>query len=326
MNKNVRNVSFFKKTLLLIIIIITFISGVLIGWKRGIPFLVTSAEYSIGIFDGISPFNLNPASIITNPVLTANDVKDIPAAFVADPFMVYEKGIWYMFFEVLNKSNNQGDIGLAHSKDGYHWSYEQIVLNEPYHLSYPYVFKWKNDFFMIPESHEIYEVRLYRALDFPKKWIYAKTLLKGNFVDSSIFRYNGKWWMFTSDRWDILHLFWADDLYGPWNAHLKNPIILNDSDIARPAGRVLQYKNKIFRFGQDCNPTYGNQVRAFEITELNPEHYREKGIQKNPILKPSGSGWNAKRMHHIDVHEISDNRWVACVDGVERYLKFSFKY
>ena len=302
------------------------IAGIYIGKSRGIPFVMKQGQYSIGIYSGESPFNLRPAPEVNNPVLTAKDVTDVSASFVADPFMVNEKGTWYMFFEVLNARDNQGDIGLAVSSDGFNWGYRQIVLDEPYHLSYPYVFKWKDDYYMIPESREAYAVKLYRAANFPTKWSFVANLLSGNYVDSSIFYYDGQWWMFTSDRNDVLHLFSANDLMGHWIEHPKSPIILMDGNIARPGGRVLLFHNKIFRFTQDCDPTYGYMVRAFEITELTPESYREKEVPGNPVLKPTRNGWNAERMHHIDPHNIAENHWLACVDGVARYWKFGIQY
>jgi len=69
-------------------------------------------------------FDLVPGAI--NPVLTASDVTDREATFVADPFLFHEGSTWYMFFEVLSNLGEQ--IGLASSSDGLHWTYQQIVL------------------------------------------------------------------------------------------------------------------------------------------------------------------------------------------------------
>ena len=44
-----------------------------------------------------APFNLITPSGIVNPVLTADDVTDVTARFVADPFLFYENAHWYMF-------------------------------------------------------------------------------------------------------------------------------------------------------------------------------------------------------------------------------------
>ncbi len=44
---------------------------------------------------------------------------------------------WFTFFEVLSREYGRGEIGLAASVDGFEWQYRQIVLREPFHLSYP---------------------------------------------------------------------------------------------------------------------------------------------------------------------------------------------
>ena len=277
-------------------------------------------EWSIGIYIGESPFDLRPPTNVHNPVLTRNDISDVTAAFVADPFMLKVNHLWYMFFEVMNRQSRKGEIGLATSEDGLKWRYQQIVLAERYHLSYPYVFEWMGGYYMIPESYIAGSIRLYRAVEFPAKWSFAGTLLSGpHYGDSSIFRYENRWWLFTETNLDMKHdtlrLFYADHLMGPWFEHPRSPIIAGNPHIARPAGRALVVNNKPFRHAQDCYPTYGAQVRAFEITELSATTYYEREIKQNPILKGSGVGWNESGMHHIDPHPFQEGRWIACVDG-----------
>ena len=93
-------------------------------------------------------------------MLTAADVTDAAASLVADPFMLRHGDTWYMFFEVLESRTNRGSIGLATSPDGFHWQYQQIVLREGFHLSYPCVFWWQGDYYMVPESAKAFSVRL----------------------------------------------------------------------------------------------------------------------------------------------------------------------
>lgn len=277
-------------------------------------------EWSIGIYMGKSPLDFMPPANVDNPVLTRADLSDVQAVFVADPFMMRANHTWYMFFEVWNQENAKGEIGLASSNDGMKWTYQQIVLTEPFHLSYPYVFKWRNDYYMIPETHQIGCIRLYKALKFPTRWSFIGTLLSGQyFSDPSIFRYEGKWWLFTEtsldSKHDTLRLYYADELTGPWLEHPNSPIIEGNAHIARPAGRVLVLGDRVVRYAQDCYPTYGTQVRAFEITDLTTTSYREQEVDGNPVLDASGAGWNESGMHHIDPHLMDDGRWIACVDG-----------
>jgi hypothetical protein len=272
--------------------------------------------WSIGIYEGSSPFNLADSGDIINPVLTGKNVDDISAKFVADPFLVLENRKYFMFFEVLNRETNQGDIGYAESTNLEKWNYKQIIIDEEFHLSYPYVFEWDNSYYLIPESSEDFSVRLYKAIDFPEKWEYVGNLLSGyRYVDSSLFRYADKWWMFVSTGQNsILNLYYSEDLLHGWNPHPLNPIVKHDKHFSRPAGRVFSYENKLYRVAQDDEPYYGIQVFAFEIAKLSETSYSERLVSTKPLLTKTGIGWNSAGMHHVDLHKI-DNEWVGVVDG-----------
>jgi hypothetical protein len=272
--------------------------------------------WSIGIYTGDSPFQL--ASHTPNPVLTHADVTDIQAEFVADPFMLRRHGRWHMFFEVMNRETGQGEIALAVSDDAFSWTYQQVVIKEPFHVSYPYVFEWQGECYMIPEALGAQAVCLYKADDFPTRWSMQQKLIGGSHADPSIVRFAELWWMFTCSapyQHDVLRLFFARDLEGPWKEHPRSPIIRNDKCRARPAGRILQMKDRVIRFAQDCHPDYGTRVRAFEISELSRTRYTEVEHKTSPVLSPSGLGWNAKGMHHVDAHQQGNRKWIACVDG-----------
>lgn len=273
-------------------------------------------HYSIGIYlsESIDPLNFSGESV-NNPVLTHLDISDSKAKFIADPFLIYDSGTFYMFFEVFSTLTLKGDIGLAESNDGINWTYKQIVLEESFHLSYPCVFKYENEYYMIPETNAVHSVRLYKAHDFPFNWSFEKTLLDGvGFVDSTIFYYNDTWWLFTESENDYsLYLYFSDTPFDDWVEHPRNPIISQDANISRPGGNVIVNNGRIFRYTQDCYPTYGNQVWVFEITELTRNTYAEKRIGTTPLLKGYDS-WNILGMHQISICNV-DNKWIASVDG-----------
>ena len=258
---------------------------------------------------------------VENPVLTREHVSDVPARFVADPFMLRVDHTYFMFFEVMNRQTGKGEVGLATSENAEKWTYQQIVLKEPFHLSYPYVFEWKQEYYLIPESYQTNSVRLYKAVDFPTGWSFVQNLLDGHdFVDCSFFAFGGKCWLFAGlgsppNRADTLCLYYADDLMGPWLEHRQSPIIESNMHSARPAGKVLIVDDRVIRYAQECYPAYGSRVRAFGITELATISYHESEVDQSPVLTASGTGWNESGMHHIDAHRLEDGRWIACVDG-----------
>ncbi len=277
--------------------------------------------WSIGIYAGKSAVEFRPVENAVNPVLTRDSVTDAAASFVADPFMLRVEGCWYMFFEVMNKRSRKGEIGLATSEDALNWRYQQIVLAEPFHLSYPYVFEWDNSFYMIPESHKSKSVQLYRADDFPAAWSKIADVITGEeFVDASIFRRGDRWWLMADLASPpfyagTLRLFSADDLIGPWHEHPESPVVGEDPHTARPGGRVVAFDDRLIRYTQDCSPIYGAKVWAFEITELTPVRYGERSLKGEPVLQAGDCLWNESGMHHIDAHKVENGRWLACVDG-----------
>ena len=277
-----------------------------------------ASHWTIGIYTGPSPLQLASPANINNPVLTAADVHDLKNVdTLAHPFMVIEGSRYYMFFTAKYLKTGESGIGLAESDNGRVWHYKRLVLKVPYTLAYPYVFKWQNDYYMVPEAHTEAFLRLYKATAFPDKWEYQKDLLKGDhFVQSTLVRHEDLWWMFVCAKGnDTLRLFYAADLQAPWTEHPQSPVIRGNLHAARTAGRPFLLDGKLYRLGMDCLPVYDYQVHAFQITGISTTAYAEKMIE-TPVVKATGKGWNAAAMHTVDAHQIGKNHWIAAVDAL----------
>jgi hypothetical protein len=180
---------------------------------------------------------------------------------------------------------------------------------------------------MVPESHRDRTVRLYRATAFPYGWTVEDTLLHGDFVDPTVCRYNGRWWLFVcSPSHDELRLYGAATLTGPWREHPASPIISDNPHDAQPAGRFVAWNGGLVRYAHDDMPTYGKMVRAFHIVTLTDTDYEERRALPDPLLRPAANGWNRHGMHHVDPHRMPDGSYIACVDGYRRVLSLSIEY
>lgn len=274
--------------------------------------------WAIGLYEGPTPGDLAPRAGEAAPILTRDDVSDVEAVFVADPLALHRDGTWHLFFEVLNRGSGRGEIGVATSPDLRTWTYEKIVLAEPFHLSYPLTFEYDDSVFMVPEASTSGGVRLYRATRFPTEWAFEATVMTGPVVlDATVFEHDGLWWMFcdTSRRHthDTLRLYHAAAPFGPWTEHPASPVIAGDARAARPAGRVVATGGRLLRFAQDCAVRYGMAVHAFEITELTPTTYAERPATEH-VVGPGPQAWRRHAMHTVDAHAV-DGRWLAFVDG-----------
>ncbi len=281
-------------------------------------------DWSISIYDGKHFLAVEPSSVVTNPVLSRRDVTDTVAAFVADPFMVKIEDDWLMFFEVFNQKRRLGELAFARSQDGYHWHYQQIILTEDFHLSYPYVFEFESNWYMIPESCEANSIRLYRAKKFPETWEFVKEILVGSrFVDASILHFNDLWWLFVGveptagSACSLMKLYYADRPLGEWVEHPMSPIVSDSLEISRPAGRMRQIGDLPIRFTQDCTKTYGHNVTAIQIESLTKSDYAETKMQPDGsyLFELGTMSCNSIGMHHIDFISLTENLCIACVDS-----------
>ena len=139
-------------------------------------------------------------------------------------------------------------------------------------------------------------------------------------VDSTIFHYKNKYWLFTniienegSSSWDELFLFYADKLETKtWNPHPMNPII-SDVRKSRPAGNIFIRDGKIIRPSQDCSVHYGYGVKLNEIITINENEYKEIEIGS---IEPN---WEEKVK---GVHTFNCNENFTIIDAIIRRRRF----
>jgi len=93
------------------------------------------------------------------------------------------------------------------------------ILEEKFQLSYPCVFEYENNIYMIPEWSQSKSVRLYKSSLFPKNWPFERNLIENvSAADSTLLEKDGMWWMFVNidpiDNKDLcseLSIFYTDN-------------------------------------------------------------------------------------------------------------------
>jgi hypothetical protein len=204
--------------------------------------------------------------------------------FWADPFGFEYEGKNWAFFEDYSYSEKRATIACAEISSQGELISPLVCLDNPAcHYSYPYVFRDGSEIYMIPESYDAAIVDLYRCDSFPNKWTKVCTLLKGKFVDTTIWQDQGLWWIMTTNadpnpRTACLFLFYTESLTGEWYFHPANPIS-TDVRNNRGAGRVFKARQHWIRPSQNCSPVYGYSFTLNEITELSTEHYSERPLR-----------------------------------------------
>ena len=233
--------------------------------------------------------------------------------FLADPFFVKEKDIFYLFFEhQKNKSN--ADVGLLTSTDGKKYQYRGTVLTQKFHLSYPQVFKYKNAFYMVPESKEANAVLLYKAHHFPFDWRICDTLIANvALVDPSIYLADSLNILVATDYEKNMYVYQADSLFGKWKLHKKKPIALIGTE-ARAGGRFFADKKGLVLPVQNCTKGYGYGVSLYRFSfhdgSYDVKRARPFYLKANENIAAFNAG-----MHHLDVQRIDANHYYYVYDG-----------
>lgn len=220
-------------------------------------------------------------------------VPDDRLRYFADPFPFVENGRTYVFCEEYPYATRKGIISLFEIVDG-RPTKPRPVLERPYHLSYPFVFRRGAEIYMIPETSSVGRIELYRAETFPDRWTFERVLVKDVIAsDATLVTWNGRDWLFASvagegaSTWDALGLFYADDVFGAWQPHPLNPVLI-DAGAARPGGAMVMQGNRLRRVAQDCRRLYGGGIVLAEVDQLDPENYAQTVCAV--LGPPPGSG------------------------------------
>ncbi|MGH1569738.1 glucosamine inositolphosphorylceramide transferase family protein [Methylobacterium sp. P31] len=242
--------------------------------------------------------------------------------FYADPFPIAFGGDVHLFVEDYPHATGKAIISAVRfGPDGPEGT-PVPVLEEPHHLSYPFVFEREGCVWMVPESSAARTVDLYRATRFPGGWVKEATLLSGVAAsDATLVEHAGRWWIFATVRdgetgapsgggsfHDALHLWSAADFRGPYTPHPANPVLV-DPSLARPAGRIVGRGGSLIRPVQDCAEGYGRALALARIDRLDPEGFAQTVIARIE----SGPAWPGSRLHTLNA-----GGGIECIDGSAR--------
>jgi len=91
----------------------------------------------------------------------------------ADPFVIERDDKYYVFMEEIVYAKGHGHISVMTVEVGPNGQFERTnpvpVIEQPYHMSYPFLLEYQDELYMIPETAENRTVDLYRCTEFPNK-------------------------------------------------------------------------------------------------------------------------------------------------------------
>lgn len=255
--------------------------------------------------------------------------KSKPILFRADPFLFVKEDELFLFYE-LQYGFCPGQIVMIKTQDLKEWTKPIVVLREPFHLSFPFVFEDNGEVYMVPESEANNSIRLYKSNADLTSFIYVRTLLRQdrslgmncNYVDSHIYTKDGVYYLFTSylKKWEMIQeLYYTDDLInGVFQRHPSSPICISH-EYGRNGGSLIEYNGKMLRVSQDCHKDYGDNVSLHEIVIIDKKHYEEKLYNRNvyalnPLFPDGGHQLNILyfKGKYVYATDYKEKHWTWC--------------
>lgn len=229
-------------------------------------------------------------------------IPDDGARFYADPFVWRRDGRTCVFFEDFPYASRKGVIGVVDLDAFGAPGAPRTVLEQPVHLSYPFLWEEGGAIYMMPEMSVARRLQLFRADPFPDRWVEDRILIEGAALsDATIVRHEGRYWIFATiaaegdSTWDQLALYHAPTLFGPWTAHPGNPVLI-DAGAARPAGAMWHETGHLMRVAQDCRAGYGTGLAVCRVDRLDEASFAQTVVRRvEPPQRCAAAGihtWN----------------------------------
>lgn len=229
---------------------------------------------------------------------------------MADPFVLSKDGKDWLLFEAIAE-NGLGKLIAANLADDKVADLSESILDLPHHLSWPFVFEWEGETYLVPETGSANHVGLWKCQEFPGRWTKVRTLLEGaRFHDATLLHRDGRWWLFVAvggedpgDHSAELRIYHSADLLrSPFLSHPQNPIRLSVEG-SRPAGKIFVRDGVVYRPAQDGRDGYGKGIIIYRIDQLSETNFAETPVSQ--IEPPSGT---------IGIHtlnQVTENRWIV---------------
>lgn len=286
----------------------------------------SNTEYTVG-------YRICKDDILDN---TTEEFRFLPhndRAWYADPFVFVRDDEYYVFMEVLMKDKGYAGIGCSKLTDGV-LSEPKVVIDYGRHLSFPFVFEYNGETYLVPESCSEKKLKLFHCIRFPDEWeeVYYISDERG-FYDPVLFSVGGKSYLFASEPTQDIYgsrLYMFELESGTLTPEiLSEKIISDDYKNSRNGGKIISKNGKFIRVAQDCSKKeYGRAVVFMEIDNISDysEHQirqiEPKDIRTTPHIKGKLGLHTYNRAQELDVIDIK--YFVFDIKVIKYKIRFLF--
>lgn len=237
-----------------------------------------------------------------------SSIKTTSRYWCADPFLVTEGDETYFFCEAMDRKKSKGIIAYGKIREDGDSQIENMI-DFGCHSSYPCMFKYDRQWFMIPETIGRHSIEIYKADHFPGIWSKVKDLKVGfDAVDTTFFENSGKVFLFiyspnkNKNRLSIAQLDMKE-----CKIIQEKEVVIYDQKIGRPAGNIIIENNTFIR-----------------PTQYGVNFYGEKIVLKKFMFNPETLEYSESDCGEIDIQNIK-NKFVNNYIGIHTYNRCNYE-
>lgn len=199
-------------------------------------------------------------------------IKNGHKGWYADPFLFEYNDDIFLFAEYYSYKLKRGIISVSkYNKTTDKFEKFTPIIVENYHLSYPVVFNYKGDVYMMPESGESNSLYMYKCKSFPNEWEKMPLAMSNiRLVDTTPY--------IKGDNFLALSLRISDPAYANGDLVLlkydgskfdiiSDKPLSSDMSFARPGGNFFSYEDVLYYPSQNCDGEYGKSLNIVKLSD-----------------------------------------------------------
>jgi hypothetical protein len=235
----------------------------------------------------------------------------------ADPFVFKtDDGRINLLYENVSSTELDGKIDLMVLNKDLEPLLQKTLLNTGDHLSYPFVYKEDGRIYVFPENAFSGSLNCYEFDQVRRALISKHEIIAEPILDPTILKFDTRYWIFATLKGGAynseLHIFYADNLMGPYTAHAGNPV-KNNINGSRPAGNFIHVDGSIYRPAQNCGNYYGESITINRVTKLTTTEFEEEEYM---VIQPA-----RKDEFNYGIHTINVIDDLIIVDGQKSHFQ-----
>lgn len=241
----------------------------------------------------------------------------------ADPIVYELNGRTYLFAEQYDRFLKKGFLAAFEvlTKDGkISCTQPKRVISEAFHLSFPLIFTYENEHYLIPESCGDNSLRIYKMGKTAYEWELLRRIPMNDAVDTVLIPKDGRVFLINTEEHPTKKLYGKQKVYcmdSFPNGELN--LISEEEEYSltrRNGGPIFRDEEQnLIRVCQNCTESfYGKSFSLYEITELSEENgYADRQlstIETDDLLLDISDG----QFHLTGTHTYSKTEKYEAID------------